>query len=62
MISKRTVAFILFYIAIIILMLFTFFYVQKYYRYEVKHKISERVIFNRLPLQISTIPNQLSNF
>ncbi len=44
MISKRTIAFIVFYLSMIILILFTYFYVQKYYSYEATHQRSERKI------------------
>jgi len=44
MVSRRTIAFIVFYLSMIILILFTYFYVQKYYSYEVTHQRSERKI------------------
>lgn len=43
MISRRTAAFIIFYISIIILILFTYFYVQKYYSHEATHRRSEQL-------------------
>ena len=43
MMSKKTIAFIVFYISIIFLMLFTYFYVQKYYSHEVTHKLTEMI-------------------
>ncbi len=41
MISKRTAAFIIFYISIIVMILFTYFYVQKYYSHEATHSRSD---------------------
>ena len=35
--SKRTAAFIVFYISIIIMILFTYFYIQKYFSHEATH-------------------------
>lgn len=46
MTSRRTIAFIVFYISIIILTLFTYFYVQKYYSHEATQQRSERIILD----------------
>jgi len=44
--SKRTITFIVFYLSMIILILFTYFYLQKHYSYEATHKRSERIILD----------------
>lgn len=46
MTSKRKAAFILFYVCVILLMLFTYLYIQKYYSHEVTHDLSGLMPYN----------------
>ncbi len=61
MMSKRTIAFIVFYISIIFLILFTYFYVQKYYSHEVTHELTELIPAEGCILQHSSGKISLSH-
>jgi|GEM_PF-3717064 hypothetical protein len=46
MASKRKTAFILFYVCVILLMLFTYFYIQKNFSHEVTRGLSGQILQN----------------
>ena len=55
---KKSIAFIVFYLSIIALMLFTYFYVQKHYAHEITHPQSELRIISRFSTLASWAPHR----
>ncbi|MFC1552670.1 hypothetical protein ACFL6P_08940 [Candidatus Latescibacterota bacterium] len=54
--SKRKAAFLLFYVCVILLMLFTYFYIQKNFSHEVTRGLSGLILQNEKSPVLSVIP------
>ena len=56
MVSKRKAAFLLFYVCVILLMFFTYFYIQKNFSPEVTRGLSGLILQNEKTPALSEIP------